>query len=170
MFRGIGAQALNITLNPVAYLNEEEVHAEINTVIKNIRENRDFLRSIDRSLLIGSIFNMLVASVTCLKHEGFHEEREWRVIYSPNRDASPLMRRSTEVVGGVPQIIYCMPVDSKVSEDLADLDMSRLFDRLIIGPSPYPWVMYQAFVAALSEIEVPEANRRVFISGIPIRA
>jgi hypothetical protein len=81
-----------------------------------------------------------------------------------------LMRQSTEIIGGVPQIVYAMPFDSKVSEDLADLDMSRLFDRLIIGPSPYPLVMYHAFTAALTEAGVPEADKRVFVSGIPIRA
>ena len=95
-----GALALNLRLNPVAYFNEEEVHAEINAVIKNIRENCDFLRSIERSHIVGSVFNMLVAGVTGLKHVGFHEEREWRVLYAPNRDASPLMERSTEIIGG----------------------------------------------------------------------
>jgi hypothetical protein len=165
-----GALTLKLRMNPVAYLNEEQVHTEINTVIKNIRENCEFLRSIDRSYIVGSVFNMLAADVTCLKHEGFHEEREWRVIYAPNRDASPLMESSAEIIGGVPQIVYKAPLDVRVSQDLADIDMSRIFDRLIIGPSPYPWVMYQAFVAALAEIGVPEANNRVFVSDIPIRA
>jgi len=165
-----GALALNISLNPVAYLNEQEVHAEFDTVTTNIRQNCDFLRSIERSHIVGSIFNMLLAGVTCLKHEGFHEEREWRVIYAPNRDASPLMECSTEIIEGVPQIVYKAPLDVKISVNLGDIDMSRIFDRLIIGPSPYPWVTYQAFVAALTEIGVPEANKRVFVSGIPIRA
>jgi len=165
-----GALALNLSLNPVAYLTENEVHEEIKTVVQNIRENCDFLASVDRSNIVGSVFNMLVAGVTCLKHEGFHEEREWRVLYAPNRDASPLMEHSTEIIGGVPQIVYKVPLDVNVSENLADMDMVRIFDRLIIGPSPYPWVMYQAFVAALSEIGVPKANERVFVSDIPIRA
>ncbi|MDH3442856.1 MAG: hypothetical protein OEN50_02930, partial [Deltaproteobacteria bacterium] len=52
-----GALALNLTLNPVAYLNEQEVHAEINAVIKNIRTNCDFLRSVERSQIVGSVFN-----------------------------------------------------------------------------------------------------------------
>jgi hypothetical protein len=165
-----GALALNVTLNPVAYLNEAEVHAEINNVIRNLRENCDFLRSIERPHLVGSVFNMFVAGVTCVKHKGFHEEREWRVLYAPNREPSPLMERSIETIGGVPQIVYKAPLDRNVSQDLADIEMSRIFDRLIIGPSPYPWVMYQAFVAALDEIEVPEAGKRVFVSDIPIRA
>jgi hypothetical protein len=145
-------------------------HAEINNVIRNIRENCDFLRSIERPHLVGSVFNMFVAGVTCVKHKGFHEEREWRVLYAPNREPSPLMERSIETIGGVPQIVYKAPLDRNVSQDLADIEMSRIFDRLIIGPSPYPWVMYQAFVAALDEIEVPEAGKRVFVSDIRSRA
>ena len=166
-----GALALNLSLNPVAYLNEEEVNEEIKSVVKNISENREFLRSIDRSHIVGSVFNMLVAGVTCLKHEGFHEEREWRALYAPNREASPLMERSTEIIGGVPQIVYKVPLDLNVSEDLADIDMSRVFDRLIIGPSPYPWVMYQAIVAALDKIGVSRRQTSGdLVSDIPIRA
>ena len=165
-----GALELNISLNPVAYLKETEVHAEINAVIKKIEENCDFLRSIERSHIVGSVFNMLVAGVTCLKHEGFREEREWRVIYAPNRNSSRLMERSAEIIGGVPQMVYKAPLDATVSADLADIDLSRIFDRLIIGPSPYPWVMYQAFVAALDDIGIPDAKSRVFVSDIPIRA
>ncbi len=112
---------------------------------------------------------MLVASVTCLKHKGFHEEREWRVLYAPNRQPSPLMEHSIETIGGVLQIVCKAPLDGNVSQELADIDMARIFDRLIIGPSPYPWVMYQAFVAALDKIEVPDASKRVFVSDIPIR-
>jgi hypothetical protein len=52
-------------------------------VIKKIRTNLDFLRSVDRSILVGTVFNTLMSAVSCLKHEGFHEEREWRVIYFP---------------------------------------------------------------------------------------
>ena len=170
MVFGWSSRVESSALNPVAYLNEAEVHAEINNVIRNIRENCDFLRSIERPHLVGSVFNMFVAGVTCVKHKGFHEEREWRVLYAPNREPSPLMERSIETIGGVPQIVYKAPLDRNVSQDLADIEMSRIFDRLIIGPSPYPWVMYQAFVAALDEIEVPEASKRVFVSDIPIRA
>jgi len=74
--------------SPAAYLREEEAHAVIATVIGNIRANHDFLLSVDRPIVLGSVFNMLVAGVTCLKHEGFHEEREWRVIYGPDRSTS----------------------------------------------------------------------------------
>jgi Protein of unknown function (DUF2971) len=163
-------EKLNLMFSLVAYLDKENVHAEINSVIKNIQDNTHFLRSVERSRVVAMVFNMLVAGVICLKHKGFHEECEWRVIYAPNRWGSTLIEPSTEVIGGVPQIIYKIPLDAAISDALADLDVARIFDRLIIGPSPYPWAMVQAFVAALTKCGVPEAHNRVCISDIPIRA
>jgi hypothetical protein len=138
--------------------------------IGNIRINCEFLRSLDRGVILGSIFNRLFASVTCLKHEGFREEQEWRAIYCPNRNSSPLMEKSVEVIDGVPQTIYKLPLDASVSPILADLEFSDLFARLIIGPSPYPMVMYEAFVVALKNAGVKEAEKKVCISEIPIRS
>jgi hypothetical protein len=163
-------QALNLLFSPVAYLTEAEAHAVIEEVIKNIDANRDFLRAIDHQIIVATVFYMLLAGVTCLKHEGFREEREWRAIYCPKFRASPLMHSSTEVIGGVPQLIYKIPLDKSEAPTLDDLDIAHIFDRLIIGPSPYPWAMYEAFVDTLTKIGVSDAQNRVFVSGIPIRS
>ncbi|MGA2967066.1 MAG: DUF2971 domain-containing protein [Terriglobales bacterium] len=164
-----GALALNLMFSPVAYLTEAQAHDVIHEVIKNVRDNCEFLRSVNRPLVLVTVVAMLVAGVVCLKHEGFHEEREWRAIYAPKRNPSPLMESSTEIIGGIPQIIYRIPLDATVSDTLADLDLFRMFDRLIIGPSPYPWPMYEAFVGALAKAGVASAENRVFASNIPIR-
>jgi hypothetical protein len=73
------------------------------------------------------------------------------------------MISSTEPIGGVPQIIYKIPLDK------SELDLASMFDRLIVGPSPYPWVMYEAFVDALTRAGVTDAGNRVRISEIPLR-
>jgi hypothetical protein len=164
-----GAAALNLLLSPVAYFTAAEVHEELATVIQNIHGNVDFLRSIGRASLIGYVFHMLVAGVVCSKHEGFKEEREWRAIYSPNRSPSPLMESRTEIIAGVPQDVYRLPLDGSVSNALAELDVAKMFDRLIIGPTQYPWVMYTAFAKALAEAGIADAAERVHTSGIPIR-
>lgn len=167
-FSGASA-ALNVMFSPVAYLRKEEVYAEINSVINNVKSNREFLSSVDRSMLLAQVFNMLVAGVTCLKHEGFGEELEWRVLYGPKRWPSSLIEHETEIIGGIPQIVYKLPLDVTVSDSLAELDFSRIFDRLIVGPSQYPLAQYDAFVDALTNANVTDAEKRVFISGIPIR-
>lgn len=160
---------LKVILSPVAYHDKEKVHDELNAVIANIEKERDFLSRIDRSILLTWIFHMLVSGVTCLKHEGFKEECEWRVIYSPTRALSSLMRPSTEVIGGIPQVVYNLPLDGIVSPALAGLDFANIFDRLIIGPSQYPTAQYEAFVGVLKEVGIQDAAERVFVSDIPIR-
>ncbi|HXM22772.1 MAG TPA: hypothetical protein VN948_16055 [Terriglobales bacterium] len=164
-----GALVLKLLFSPVSYLSEDEVHAVIQEVIDNFGPNRDFLRSIDRQVVIGTVFNMLLAAVTCLKHEGFREEREWRAIYCPKFNHSPLIEPMIEVVGGVPQAVYQLPLDVTVSPALADLDFSRMFHRLIIGPSPYPWPMFDAFRESLTSAGIGDAQDRVWTSNIPIR-
>jgi hypothetical protein len=109
------------------------------------------------------------ASVLSFSFAAATSEREWRAIYTPKRWSSALMESSTEVVAGVPQIVYKLPLDASASPLIADLDFAQVFDRLIVGPTPYPWPIYGAFVEALKTTGVPNAEERVFISDIPIR-
>lgn len=164
-----GAEALNLLFSPVTYLTEKEMQNQMTRVTKSIRDNKVFLQSVDRQFIVGSVFHMLVTGVACLKHEGFREEREWRAVYSPNRNPSNLMKSSIKVIGGVPQLVYELPLDETVSKSLADLDFARLFDRLIIGPTQYAQPIYSAFVEALTRAGVPDADKLVVASGIPIR-
>jgi hypothetical protein len=169
-FFSSGTESLNLIFSPVAYLSEDEVRSQIDQVIKNIHAATRFLRTVERQTVVNYVYQMLVAGVTCLKHEAFHEEREWRAIYGPQRLPSPLVESAIEVIGGVPQIVCKLPLDAAVSPNLGDLDFASVFDRLIIGPTPYPWPMYQAFVATLSKAGVADAAKRVFSSNIPIRS
>jgi len=165
----LGSFSLNLMFSPVAYLSEAEAHSVLHEVIENVKAKADFVRSAGRPLIVEMIFTVFVAGVTCLKHEGFREEREWRAIYLPKIRPSELMQSSHEVVNGVPQIVHKIPIDESVSPLLADLELSRILDHLIVGPSPYPWVMYEAFTEELKNAGVPDASERVHVSNIPIR-
>jgi hypothetical protein len=165
----ISAVALALNFSPVAYLSESSAHGVIDQVIANVRANRDYLCTLKREVLTQLVFQIFASGIFCLKHEGFHEEREWRAIYTPKRLPS-LIHSSTEVVAGVPQVVYKVPFDGSASPLIADFDFVQVFDRLIVGPTPYPWPIYGAFVEALKAAEVPSAEQRVFVSNIPIRA
>lgn len=166
----ISAVSLALNFSPVAYLSESGAHAVIDQVIANVQANREYLRTVKREILVQLVFQMFASGIVCLKHEGFHEEREWRAIYTPKRWSSPLMQSSIEVIAGVPQVIYRVPFDGSVSPLIADLEFAQVFDRLIVGPTPYPWPIYGAFVEVLKAAGVPNAEERVFVSSIPIRA
>ena len=75
-------------------------------------DSRDYLKKLGRERVIRSLCNMFVAAVTCLKHSGFKEEHEWRLIYAPIRWPSPFIEREAKEVGGIPQIIYKIPLDA----------------------------------------------------------
>jgi hypothetical protein len=169
-YSSLSTLALSLTFSPVAYLPESAAHKVLEEVVENVRANRDFLRSIGHDALVRLVFMTILSGVLCLKHEGFHEEREWRAIYAPKRWPSPLVESSIEVVAGVPQAIYKVPLDMSVSDQIADLDLTQIFDHLIIGPTSYPWPIYGAFVDELTKAGVPNAAERVLISGIPIRS
>src|SRR5437867_9154842 len=88
----LASLALGITFSPVAYLSEPAAHNVVDDVIRNVRSDCVFLQGVKRPILIETVFRMLLAGVACLKHEGFHEEREWRAIYQPKIWSSPLMK------------------------------------------------------------------------------
>jgi hypothetical protein len=161
--------ALGTSLLPVSYFTDQDIVGEIGTVTANIRDNRDFLRGLERNVFIGTVFAMFAAAVVCLKHEGFHEEREWRVIYGPKRVPSTLIESSVEVIAGIPQLVYKIPLENNSGAGISGLDPSDLVDRIIIGPSQFQWAMYEAFVTALDAAGVKNAASRVFVSQIPVR-
>jgi hypothetical protein len=163
------ALAMNLNFSPVAYLTEAEIMNNISEVMLNVQNDTEFLKRFDRQIIVNYIFTMLLLAVTCLKHEGFREEREWRVFYSPGQRPSPLIESTSEVVGGVPQIVYQIPLDKTVSPDIAELDIAAVFDRLIIGPTQYPIAMIEAFTKALTAAGVVDARSKIFPSLIPIR-
>ncbi len=165
-----GADALKVMFSPVAYLTEAQVQTVLDEVIMNIQAEAALLRSLPRQTVVGLFFQTLRVGVACLKHDGYSEEREWRAIYSPKLAASKLMGVSTQVIGGVPQIFHELPLDVTVEPVLADLDLARMFDRLIIGASQFPLPIADAFTEALSKAGVSDAGNRVVVSGIPIRS
>ena len=83
---------------------------------------------------------------------------------------SKLITSSVEPINGIPQLVYKLPLDKSIDPILEDIDFSKIFDRLIIGPSQFSIAMSAAFVNALSQIGVPEARKKVFASHIPIRS
>jgi hypothetical protein len=79
------------------------------------------------------------------------------------------MKSQLQVIGGIPQKIYELPLCKSVSPVLEDIDLAYIIDHVILGPSQYSYPMYEAFVDALAEIGVADPANRVAISGIPIR-
>jgi Protein of unknown function (DUF2971) len=154
--------------SPVAYLDDAEFEKQFGRVVTNIREEVDFIRQQGREAMTGRIFQMLRFASLCTKHPGFAEEKEWRVIYCPTLEESPYLTKEIQVVRGVPQPIYKIPL-----RDIPEIGLlasvPSLLNRIIIGPTHFPVAVAEAFHQLLVEAGVPDAESRVCVSDIPLR-
>jgi len=111
----------------------------------------------------------MMAAVS-LKHPGFHEEREWRLIHSPAQFPSPYVPSATEIIGGIPQVVHKVRFENQPTVDINGIELPQLLDRVIIGPSQYAGTIGQSLVRELGEIGVENAVGKVIVSGIPLRS
>ena len=165
------ANRLNVWLIPVSYFRCKDVKEHFLQFLENLNGliSSALLASADRRVVVSIFSAMLVMSAVSLKHEGFREEKEWRVIYMPEMAPSPLMLKKTEIINGVPQIFYKIVLKNNSSQGVGGIEIPELVDRIIIGPSEYPDSIQEAFVVALQEAGVMDAENRVVCTGIPLR-
>jgi hypothetical protein len=161
--------ALGAITSPVEYLRDVEFKSMFNAITIDIEERAEYLRTIDGQVLNNHVFAMFRFAVLSTKHPGFKEEQEWRVIYSPLFSSSPHMRSGVEVVNGVAQPIQKIPLRDIPEAGMSGIEIPNLLDRIIIGPTPYPYPAYEAFVALLREQGVSAPESKVVISDIPLR-
>ncbi|MCF3630464.1 DUF2971 domain-containing protein [Thalassospiraceae bacterium LMO-SO8] len=163
------SDALKAYTSPVEYLAEDEFEHKFNEIILNIENNIQFLKEIPKDYIINFAFEMLRFSIYSTKHPGFKEEREWRVIYSPFLGASDKLVKSVEVINGVPQPVYKIPLKDYPDEGFVGAEIPQLIDRIIIGPTEFPDALREAFTMLLGDAGVESPESRVFVSNIPLR-
>lgn len=105
------------------------------------------------------------------KHKGFEEEREWRVTYNRERDRSGLLDRFLGYLVGPngiePKLRYKIEPVAGVTAD--DLSLTKLTDRIILGPSLSSPISQSTFQRLLRQNGEPALAGKVFASTIPFR-
>jgi hypothetical protein len=161
--------ALNAWSSPVAYLDEKGFAEEFMSVVDRMVAAKEFIRTQNQDEVLNRIFQMFRFAVVCTKHPGFAEELEWRVIHTPALEPSIRLLRSIEAIGGVPQIVFKIPLQDVPEEGLTGMRLVDLIDRIIIGPTDYPQVTAAAFHETLVAEGFADPSRVIRISRIPLR-
>lgn len=154
---------------PVLYLSEEGFTAHLAKITDAILINRKYLESLGQDVLVSYIHNMLFRFAIATKHPGFAEEKEWRLYYRPSERISPGMTEEIVVLGGVPQRVFKLRLANEPENGLHGADIPSLLDRLIIGPTEFPYVSYSAFSNVLKDSGVKDHDSKVIVSDIPLR-
>lgn len=162
-------EALKAYTSPVSYIYVATYPSVFEKFVKDVQENAEFVRSLGEEIVFNNVFEAFRSTLVCTKHPGFLEEREWRVIYSPALQTSPRVRREIESIAGVPQPVAKIPLVDVPTEGLVGIEIPALIERVIIGPTQYPAVIWEAFVAELHAAGVPDAEKKVIVSDIPLR-
>ena len=79
------SDALKAYSYPVHYYTRDETITEFKKVIERLKNELVFLKTQDVDFVKAMVFTMLQSYSYCLKHHGFKEEREWRVVNRPNQ-------------------------------------------------------------------------------------
>jgi hypothetical protein len=153
---------------PVAYRTREEVDASFGSLSPAIAQNAELIKEADPNFIEYMVHELFKYSMLCTKHHSFKDEQEWRIVYTPDRDAtSPrLMEKSVEFINGAPQPVFNIPLAAHPGYDIS---LPTILDRIVIGPTRFPGAVWESFVHELDLAGVPEAAKKVFFSEIPLR-
>ena len=164
-----GALPLNVLLSPVAYFADKHLDREFDDVIYKIGHHSQFLKTQPRANVIFFAYRMLAMAAVSLKHPAFKEEQEWRLVHFPAEQPSPHVEHTTEIVGGISQLVYKVRMRNEPSADINGISFPELFDRIIIGPTQYAGPIYASLVEELGNAGVTDSAKKVFFSGVPLR-
>jgi hypothetical protein len=167
------SDALNAYTSPVLYADSEGFKPHFLEVAGNVERNIELLRRAGEDVTTHLLLTALHFAVLSTKHPGFAEEREWRVIYSPNISltGSKASRLENKIVclGGVPQRIYALELENIPEQGFVNATLPELLVEVIIGPTQFPWPIYDALVEKLENVGVKDADKKVKVSDIPLR-
>lgn len=161
--------AFNAFTSPVAYLNNSEFDDELARIAARIEENVEKLKALGMQTIKDWVLFAFHFAVLSTKHKGFKEEREWRVLISPGVIAPMRLKYETEVLDGLPQCIYKLPLKEFPEVGNKGIVIPDLLNGLIIGPSEYPKVLRDAFIQALAGAGVENPSGLIRHSEVPLR-
>jgi hypothetical protein len=105
------------------------------------------------------------------KHSGFLEEKEWRIVYNPDRDTTgalkPFLSYHIGDRGVEPKLKY--PVGHIANVSAPDLALERLIERIILGPSVSSPLALRSVQRMLDSVQKPHYKSLLRPSTIPLR-
>lgn len=164
---------MEIFTNPVLYADKQRFDKEFDRMTTNLENAGQILNRLGRQEIENRLFRAFLVATVCTKHPGFLEEREWRVIHADQIHPSTNLMKEVELVRGVPQFVYKIPLKDIPAPSggagFHGAEVKDLLNHVIIGPSQNGPIVRDAIVHLLERAGVPDATRKVFISGIPLR-
>ncbi len=119
-----------------------------------------------------AFFERLKVFALFTKHPGFKEEREWRIVYLPDRDKKkridPMLHYAVSDKGVEPKLKFKIgPLDGVTGEELS---LEALVDHIILGPSAASHLAVHGIRRMLEKSGRVELAKKLIASSTPFRA
>ncbi|WP_042875618.1 DUF2971 domain-containing protein [Cupriavidus necator] len=165
------SQESPLLIAPVEYMSREARLAWISrrldlftTTMQRLPINKD-----NAGMAANVLFQRLLQASLFSKHRGFSEEREWRVVYFPDRDQAGLLKSMFGYwigPGGVqPKLKFRLAPLAGITDPNFGLD--KLVHSIILGPTHNP--LSQRATLRMLELERPALAARLRTSSTPFR-
>jgi hypothetical protein len=163
--------AYSVAIAPVDYTGVVGVRRELERIRDAMIAHKDVLRQIEPMLVTFNLKYALDIMLLSTKHPGFKEEEEWRLIYRPPDPPPEESDVPSKVVclNGIVQTVYYLPMKDIPEKGLKNANLNELLHKVIVGPTPNPFVVRNAFIRLLAQAGIEDAEHRVSASGIPLR-
>lgn len=153
-------------ISPVGYLSEQAFIGEFSRVVDQLPS----ILSLTSSHIVGpQLLTALMFALTCTKHPGFEEEKEWRLVHRHDPSISTIMIKGNESPRGFAEDVYKIPLANRPDLSVSGIEIRELIDRIIIGPSDRAADLRMQFIDLLSKRGLANPERRVIASNIPYR-
>lgn len=177
LFNGAAADleiepSLEVVVSPVLYGDETSFEMEFLELVEKLEANVEFLGKFPHDILVNAGAYALQTASFSIKHPGFEEEKEWRIIHRPYEYASASMVESNICIGGIPQAIYELPFHNPTKGalfDIPQLDLNEILDAVLIGPCAYPETVARALAGEMAAAGIKSPQDRIRLSNIPLR-
>lgn len=190
MWRGYGANGNGVALVlDASKINKVETSAlqfakvhygtaevQIEWLNKKVLQFSELLAAInltDDQLIIAAsaLFERIKSFALFSKHKGFEEEREWRIVYNPVRDAEKKYANFFSYAVGPhgvePKFKFKLqPVDDITASDFS---LEKIVSRILLGPTTSSPLAIAAFNRLLDTTSRQTLKERVRASSIPFR-
>jgi len=97
------SEALQAYTYPVIYRDADQFRSEFGMLADRLESEADYVRAIGLDRVWNLLFAIFKSYAFCVKHPGFAEEREWRIVYNPVLAASQHVKPKIVSIDGVPQ-------------------------------------------------------------------
>lgn len=163
---------LELAAMPVLYGGPDEFHVEFEEMLGCLEAEIDFLKYQGGDIISLITATFLQFAMMTVKHPGFSEEQEWRIIHRPYEFPSAYIAPTTLTIAGIPQAIYEIPFYDEALggfHTVPELKLNDILDGIIIGPCFYPETLFRAFKDQMEAAGIEDAKDKIFVSNIPLR-